>query len=101
MNRQDVALLLYLETCAVDHGGLIDARKMNEGDFVLAENWVSAGFLVGFGRVASECIKGHRTRWVNLSDRAWFEAHRQRRQRHQRIWERRPWYTTEEKRTDQ
>ena len=37
MTSDERNLLLYLETRAVDHGGLVDAKHMNKEDMEIAE----------------------------------------------------------------
>ncbi len=66
-------LLMFFETCAVDHGGRMDIQHMNTSDFEIAERWNDTMF-VHFGQVASKDIKGpgqHLTHWCLLSDSAW------------------------------
>ncbi|WP_019584506.1 hypothetical protein [Thioalkalivibrio sp. ALE16] len=97
MTNEEKSLLLYMEARAVDHGGLIDARRMNEADMAIAQRWNESGF-IRFGRLASEslpmpCGSAH---WCSLSDDAWFHAHAERRARHARINARRTWRTRNE-----
>lgn len=99
MTRDERSLLIYLETCAVDYGGLVSIEHMNEGDLTIMEEWTESGFLE-FGRITRASIKGlrDRSRWVKLSPTAWKLAHEERRARHKRIYDNRRWETTAEKR---
>ena len=45
MTRDQKRLLLYLETCAVDHSGLVVPAHMNGADFAQANEWDDLGFL--------------------------------------------------------
>lgn len=101
MTKEEKSLLLFFETCAVDHGGLIDIRHMNDEDMETALRWGKSEF-VRSGRVASECLKYlmGRTHWCELSDEAWDLAHAERRERYKRINSKRTWYSTEEKRAN-
>ena len=97
MSRDERSLLLYFESRAVDHGGLVDARRINDSDFKLAQGWDTQGF-VSFGRLASEYLTAQSSHWCHLSQEAWELAHEERRARHLRLYEKRTWQTTEEKR---
>lgn len=88
MTRNELTLLLYLETCAVDYGGKVEARRMNEAEFEIVEGWKATGF-VQFGRVYAREIQRAKalritrqeTHWVVLSEAAWQAAHTERRAR--------------------
>ncbi len=88
MSKDERSLLLYFETAAVDYGGKLDGRRMNDIDFNNAKQWDKAGF-VRFGRIYSDDIKRLSTNvfdhWVVLLDDAWTEAHRERRARNVRV----------------
>jgi len=90
ISKNELSLLLFFETCAVDRGGLVDIRRMNEDDVRIAKNWSAAGF-VGFGRVKYDDIKSTYSHWCELSDEAWTIAHQGRRLRCARLTERREW----------
>jgi hypothetical protein len=74
------SLLLYAETCVVDHGGLLEAARMNREDIAALENYQEHGVLT-FGRIpfymVEEIESGHwkPTHWVTFTDRAWAMAH--------------------------
>lgn len=95
--KEEVSLLLFLETRAVDHSGRVDSRFMNESDFAIAKEWNELGF-VRFGRIASEDCNPSGSNWVELSDDAWREVSELRMERAKRNWKHRRFETTEEKR---
>jgi hypothetical protein len=100
MSKCEKSLLLYLETRAVDHGGLVCTQHMNSEDMATAKRWSESGF-VRFGRLAADCLPGRHggsTHWCELSDDAWTLAHSERRERYTRINSKRKWLTTDEKR---
>lgn len=97
MTREELALLLYLETCQVDQSGAVDPRRVNTQDMAIIRRWEDEGFVV-FGRVSALDITPSRAYWVGLSDEAWAAAHAERRARAARCAERRTWETTHEKR---
>lgn len=96
MTKDERSLLLYLETRAVDHAGLVDHRQMNDEDREIAKKWSEIGF-IQYGRVAYYTItKETETDWVKLSDAAFELAHQERKARSERLWEKRSWMSTEE-----
>ena len=100
MTRDERSLLLFFEACAVDHGGRVNTRHMNDEDRQIAEEWNEEGFCQ-FGRVGSKflTLKTAKlgTHWCKLSDEAWKLAHVERKARGIRMWDKRTWLTTEEK----
>ncbi len=92
MTKEDLSLLLFLETCAVDQGGGVDVRHMNSDDQNIAEQWHDEGF-ISFGRLPlKDCAvvgNRNRTHYVVLSDEAWAAAHTERKARAARMWEKR------------
>lgn len=88
MDKDERSLLLYFECQAVDYGGKIDARRMNNDDFQIAKRWNEEGF-VRFGRIASGDIKSYGQtqfdHWCVLSEHAWDLAHEERRARNVRV----------------
>jgi len=96
--RDEKTLLLFLETCAVDHSGRIDIRHMNKDDVQIAEAWHHVGY-IEFGRIAFKNITGHYTNFVKLSDEAVMDAHQLRKERAMRCWNKRTWMTAKEYRT--
>lgn len=82
LTREETSLLMYLETRAVDHGGMVDPRRMNARDFEIIDGWKAEGF------VAFERLKmrdggpvGDSTHATTLSDEAWSAAHAARKSR--------------------
>lgn len=55
MTKQQRSLLLFLETQAVDHGGLVKGEHMNADDFAQARRWNESGFL-RFSRIPSDLL---------------------------------------------
>jgi len=100
LNKTELSLLLYLETRAVDHGGLVETSHMNEEDDEIAKRWNEEGF-IKFGRVYSKHVKktayGAASRWVQFTEEAWEEAHKERKARADRMWEKRSWLKSDEK----
>ncbi len=90
MTKEELSLLLFLETCAVDRGGGVDVRHMNDTDQDIAERWVDEGF-ISFGRLPLNDCKAignqNRTHYVVLSDEAWVAASAERKARAIRMWE--------------
>ena len=86
---------------AVDFGGAVDARHMNEEDVAIAKRWHQEGFLE-FGRMAMETLEKpgasargrNSTYWVHLSDEAMVEAHELRAARARRMWDNRTYVRT-------
>ena len=108
--RDEHNLLLFLECRATDYGGAIDMRMMNYQDNEKVEEWRELGF-IEYGRIcaADNHMRNKKTQpasisaihqpgsqWCRLSEAAWQEAHRLRRERHEQMWKNRTWKTTEE-----
>ncbi|RWR30447.1 hypothetical protein D2T29_12300 [Sinirhodobacter populi] len=84
MSRDAKSLLLFFETCAVDHGGLVRESAMNADDFSIAEEWRDTGYArLERVRAADLATNGtdRRNYVVFLSDRAFNDAHALRRER--------------------
>lgn len=91
LSKEEKSLLLYLESQAVDTGGLLQQARMNANDFEILERWKEVGF-IQFGRIALDDIPlvnyggtPVRTHWCLLSESAWQAAQAERRARHQRL----------------
>jgi hypothetical protein len=102
MTKDERSLLLFLETCAVDQGGLVDIRHMNDDDKMIVEVWMGDGF-IDYGRIKFHDIENFShtngkqyTHWVNLSDEAFKLAHEERIARSKRLWNSRTWHRTGE-----
>lgn len=97
MTKDQQALLLYLETRAVDHGGLVDTRHMSAADVEQAMRWNEDGFLE-FGRILAANVGSFGcSHWVALSEAAWRDAFGERRARAERTWKKRMWAKNSEK----
>ena len=101
MTKVELSCLLYLETRAVDHAGLVDQQCLNDEDRAIMIRWNDEGF-VESGRVCSDSVKAQTgrpcTTWVKLSTLAFIAAHAERRARAERMWGRKSYQTTAEKR---
>lgn len=100
MNLKELSLLLFLESAAVEHGGLIRSIHMNDEDMAIAKRWHAEGF-IEFSRLQAKSIKslgGSFTHAVFLTDEAFAAAHAERKDRAARIINSRRWVTTLEKR---
>jgi len=91
LTKTEKSLLLYLETCLVDHRGRVQSARMNKEDFEAIKHLESLGLIVFFRRRWSEIrgdtkkgIKrgtGINTHEVRFSQEAWDIAHQLRRER--------------------
>lgn len=108
LTREEKSLLLFLETQAVDYGGLVNIAYMNDSDAEILERWTKEEF-VQSGRVCAESIQrinnplgraSRKTMWVKLTTLAFSLAHKERKERAQRMWKKRAWKTTEEARNE-
>lgn len=91
MTRDEISLLLYLESCAVDQGGLIGAEHMNTADFKIAKQWSEDGFL-NFGRVYSkDAFNLGKSHYCELTDEAHELAAQARKAKAVRTFEKRDW----------
>lgn len=86
LSAEQLSTLLYLETRAVDHGGRVEAVKLNTGDMQLCREWHDEGF-IEFRRLSWQEVRGAMTHKVSLSDDAWQIAHSERRKRAERSYE--------------
>lgn len=93
MTREEQTLLIYFETCEVDCFGFVKFSRMNADDNLIARRWNDCGYLQ-FGRLKiSELQRLNknvtsseaRTHVVRLSDAAWHDAARLRRERAERM----------------
>lgn len=101
MTKDERSLLLFLETCAVDCGGLVDVKHINREDMALVKKWDESEF-IRFGRVRFDDIERlrightHYTHWCELSELAFTLAHEERRARAVRMGKKRTWVRTDE-----
>lgn len=88
MIREQLSLLLYLETCAVDGRGVVNQVHMNDDDRAQALRWAESGYIVYQHRPEEEIREmtrtSQKTHVVILSDAAWKDAHAERRARAER-----------------
>lgn len=106
MTKDERSLLLYIETCAVDNGGLVHCQKINTEDREILKRWDKDGF-VSFSRITFKSLEllvnKHCTDLVRLSEDAWILAHEERRTRAARMSAKSPYcdlITTKTKRAD-
>ena len=90
MSKDERSLLLFLETCAVDHAGRVNADHTNAEDFEIAERWNKEGF-IDFGRIYSKDCNHHGSNWCKLSEEAFQLAHEERQERAHRMWVAKTW----------
>lgn len=100
MTREEISLLLYLETRAVDYAGRVDGRHLNAADREIIKRWVESGF-IQFGRICAADVNAQGAEWVSLSYAAMKEVHAARLAKAERTWAARTYQTTEEKRNAQ
>ena len=98
MNSNEKSLILFFETCAVDRAGAVDARRMNTGDHEVAGILAKDGVIEPLERVASEDLTETRTFKVTMTEKGWKLAAEFRRERADRMNDRRQWKTIREKR---
>lgn len=88
MTKDERSLLLYIETCAVDQGGLVRNQKINDDDREILKKWDKQGF-ISFSRITWASLKllvdKHESDLVRLSEEAWKLAHEERRARSVRM----------------
>lgn len=100
MTKDEESLLLFFETCLVDHGGEVKTVHMNDADFAIAGRWHDRGY-IAWGRMRGKWIVSQRakavtgpdlrtrstavTHWVRFSGEAWRDAARLRRERAERL----------------
>jgi hypothetical protein len=93
MTQAERSLLLYLESVAVDYGGLVHSQRINAEDREILERWDKQG-LISYSRLTWESVQTlhdkHNTSLVRLSEEAWRLAHEERRARYIRISSRPP-----------
>ncbi len=95
MTKEEKSLLLFFETASVDGWAKFDMGCLNDDDRVTAEKWNAQSF-VKSGRICMKDIykKAH---WCHLTDGAVEIAATLRRERANRIWEKKGFMTTAEK----
>lgn len=84
-SKDDKSMLVYAETCVVDHGGLLEGQRMNEADLKAMLKFEREG-LAKSGRIPARLLgqfPGQRkpTHWIKFTDFGWEVAHALRRER--------------------
>jgi hypothetical protein len=97
LTKDEKSLLLFAECACVDYGGIYQPERLNDDDRQILKAWKLEGFC-DHGRVASEHLTSTRSVWLKLSDEAMQLAHELRIERARRMWARRGWISTDEKR---
>jgi len=79
LSKDEISLLLYLETCLVDQNGRVSSKHMNTDDKEIAKKWNDEGF-IKYGRIkmADIYLGSDRVHYVNFTDEAWKLAHQYR-----------------------
>lgn len=74
LNKQERSTLCYLETCAVDAGGLVEAQRMNQDDYNAIARFMGDGILQ-FGRIPAALLGTGAnkawTHWVVINPIGW------------------------------
>jgi hypothetical protein len=87
MNKDERSLLLFLETQAVDHCGLVGTAHMNAPDRAIAKKWADDQF-IRFSRLLSKYLLVHNGKYgavVELGPVAWQCAAIERQRRASRV----------------
>lgn len=94
--KDETSLLLFFETAVVDFAGRYNSAQCNNEDRANTEKWKQSGYIEA-GRVCSQNLSaGGKNLWVKLSPEAMEDAQRLRRERAERMWQKREWMTAEE-----
>lgn len=100
MNKDELSLLLYCEARAVDYGGRLHPKQMNDADHANLDKWNASGY-VKSGRIVVADHNEDGSLWVWLSPQAFTDAQAERRARAKRIWEQERFTTTAEGRGEE
>lgn len=90
LSRDEKSCIVYLETCVVDAGGLVEGLRMNAADHEVVARFRSLGLLEFYRVPASLLSEGMRlgqgsNHIVRFSEGAWLLAHEGRRARSERL----------------
>ena len=96
MEKDEISLLLYLETRAVDFCGRIAVEKINDVDRKIMTMWNRSGFVQSGRIIVKDCTE-QGSMWCRLSPEAYSKAADLRMDRAERGWEKKRYMTTEEK----
>jgi hypothetical protein len=83
VTRDQRSALLYVESCAVEYGGLLEGIRMNEADHKALTELSDAGFLT-YGRIPGKMLGTFQrgvTHWCDLTETGWALAQQLRRAR--------------------
>ena len=83
MTRDQRSILLYAESCAVEHGGLLEGIRMNKDDHAALDDLAQAGMLT-WGRTPGKLLgtfQRNVTHWCDLTEAGWALAFQLRRER--------------------
>lgn len=81
MTKDEKSCLLYIETCCVDRGGLLEGCRLNAADHVAIGLFKTKGLLSRAGRIPAKMIENSDTHYAELSEAGWERAHQLRRWR--------------------
>ncbi len=76
INRDQVSVLLYVESCMVDYGGMLEGRRLNDTDHGNLRMFMADG-LLAYGRVPSRLLPDNDgparpiTHWCVLTAAGW------------------------------
>jgi hypothetical protein len=94
MTTEERSLLLYIETCSVDYGGLVNYQHINDDDRKILKQWDEGGF-ISFSRITFDSLQllkdKNNSNLVHLSEEAWNLAHKERRARSARMSKKSPY----------
>lgn len=86
MTKDEMSCILYLETCAVDQGGLVEGIRMNAADYAACKKFVELN-LIEFRRIPAALLGTFArqvTDMVTFKPGGWVLAHRLRQERAER-----------------
>jgi hypothetical protein len=97
MSKGEKSLLLYLESRATNHSGLINVSQINKEEIDICNRWNKKGF-IQFGRVVARNVRSYCFMWCKLPESTFKIAHKLRKERADRMWLNKNWLSTEESR---
>ncbi len=83
LTKQEISLLLYVETCCVDHDGKLDTTRINDEDRDILSKWNDLGYVYS-GRLPIDIVQRDATMWVFMSNEAIGQAATERKARQDR-----------------
>ena len=95
-NRNHCSLLFYLESRAVDHGGVLRNENLNGDDWAILEEWSKKDYVKKYRICSRDLSFVGGSVCVELSDDAFRDVHNLREARAKRLWSKRTFLTTEE-----